>query len=36
MNFGVHVGFGPQISNLNFFVDQMIGFQDMGGYFLKI
>jgi len=33
MKFGIHVGFGPQISNLKFFVDWMIGFRDMGGSF---
>jgi len=26
MKFGIHVGFGPQASNLKFFVDRMIGF----------
>jgi len=31
MKFGIHVGFGPKTSNLKFFVDQTIGFQDMGG-----
>jgi len=37
MKFGIHdVGFGPQTSNLKFFVYRMIGFQDMGGNFLKI
>jgi len=35
MKFGTHVDFGPQISNLKFFIDWMIGFQDMGGNFLK-
>jgi len=31
MNFGKHVGFGPQTSNLKFFLNRMIGFRDMGG-----
>jgi len=29
MKFGKHVDFGPQTSNLKFFVDRVIGFQDM-------
>jgi len=33
MKFGIHVGFGLQISNLKFCVDRMIGFQDMGFFF---
>jgi len=28
--------FWPKFSKLKFFVDRMIGFLDMGGYFLKI
>jgi len=31
MKFGIHVSFAPQTSNLKFFVDWMIGFQDTGG-----
>jgi len=36
MKFGTHVHFGPQTINLKFFVDEMIGFQDIEGKFLKI
>ena len=43
MKCGIHVGFDPQTSNLKFFVDQVIGFREIGGYsmpnkqiFLKI
>jgi len=35
MKFGKHVRFGPQTSNLKFFVDWMIGFRDIGVNFLK-
>jgi len=35
MKFGIHVGFGPQTSNLKFFADWVIGFRDMGGYFFE-
>jgi len=36
MKFGIHIGLSPQTSNLKFFSDWTIGFQDMGVDFLKI
>jgi len=33
MKLGIHVGFEPQTTKLKFLIDQIIGFQNMGGYF---